>query len=247
MPDTVPAAPPPPLPPALAELAEQHGLGALTATFRPQKFGVLIKTSFYVTLAVLLFLFVVPAVVFYYVSLRRTPDFNPRQAAKRLHLFEHGLVVDDERGPGRTVVRWDEARLYEEQTRNVINGVPGPVMYTCVLRTPGASAVVTQFYQHPRVWSQAMQQAVLRAQGDRAQRAFLAGEVLDFGEFDLSSAGIAHRKQLLPWDRLAGVELRGGAVLLLQDGEPAPWARAAAGSVPNLHLFLALVEAHRAD
>ncbi|MFD7735444.1 DUF6585 family protein [Kitasatospora phosalacinea] len=247
MPRTVRPAPLPPLPPAVAELAAQHQLGALTATFKPQKFGVLIKTSFYVTLAVLLFLFVVPAVVFYYVSLRRTPDFNPRQAAKRLHLFEHGMVVDDEKGPGRTVVRWDEARLYEEQTQNVINGVPGPVMYTCVLRTPAAGAVVTQFYQHPRTWSQAMQQAVLQAQGDRAQQAFLAGEVLDFGEFDLSTAGITHRKQLLPWGRLAEVELRGGAVFLEQTGEPAAWGRAMVKSVPNLHLFLALVDAHRAD
>ncbi|XES00299.1 hypothetical protein HEP87_59195 [Streptomyces sp. S1D4-11] len=48
-----------PLPPAVAELAAQHELGGLTATFRPQRFGVIVKSSFYLTLAVLFFLFVV--------------------------------------------------------------------------------------------------------------------------------------------------------------------------------------------
>ncbi len=238
-------APPPPLPPAVAELAAQHELGALVATFKPKRYGVLLTLSFYVTLLVLLFLFVVPAVIFYYVSLRRTPDFNPRQAAKRLHLFEHGLVVDQETGRGTVAVRWDEVRLYEEQVRNVVNGIPGPVMYTCLLRTPATSVAVTHFYRDPQVWSQAMQHAVLRAQGDRVQERFLAGELLDFADFDLSTAGVTHRKLVLPWAQVDRVELRDGAVLVLRNGDPSPWARASAKSIPNLRVFLALMEKYR--
>ncbi|RAJ45392.1 hypothetical protein K353_00890 [Kitasatospora sp. SolWspMP-SS2h] len=238
--------PPAPLSPAHAELAARHGLGAPTATFEPQRYGVLLKVSFYLTLAVLLFLFVVPAVVFYYVSLRRRPDFNPRQAAKRLHLFEHGLIVDQETGPGAVALRWDEVRLHEEQTQKIINGIPGPIRYTCLLRTPGASVTVTDFYRTPAVWARAMQHAVLRAQGPGAQEALRSGGVLDFGPFDLSGAGITHQRQLLPWDRLGRVELGGGAVRVVRDDEPSPWARAMAKSVPNLSVFLALVEAHGA-
>lgn len=244
MPATVPLAP---LPPAVAELAAQHELGALTATFRPQRFGVIVKSSFYLTLAVLLFLFVVPAVVFYYVSLRRYPDFNRRQGAKRLHLFEHGMIADQETGAGTVAVRWDRARLYEEQVQKVINGIPGPILHTCVAMTPGANVTVTNFYQDADTWAPAMQRAVLRAQGTTVQEAFLAGEVLDFGEFDLSTAGIAHRKRLLPWTQLEQVKLGGGAVAVMKTGESAFWARAMAKSVPNLQVFLAMVDKYRSS
>lgn len=242
MPATGPLAP---LPPAVAELAAQHELGSLTATFKPQRFGVFVKLSFYVTLVVMFFLFVVPAVVFYYVSLRRYPDFNRRQGAKRLHLFEHGMIVDQETGAGTVVVRWDRARVFEEQVQKVINGIPGPIVYTCLVTAPGASVTVTNFYQGAGTWAAAMQTAVLRAQGATAQAAFEAGEVLDFGEFDLSTAGVTHRKQVLPWAQVGQVKLGGGAVGVTKAGETGFWARPMARSVPNLHVFLALVDKYR--
>jgi hypothetical protein len=236
---------PAPVSPAVAELAAQHELGALTATFKPQRYGVIVKSSFYLTLAVLFFLFVVPAVVFYYMSLRRSPDFNPRQAAKRLHLFEHGMVVDQATGAGAVAVRWDQVRLYEEQVQKVINGIPGPILYTCVAMAPGASVTVTSFYQNAATWAAAMQTAVLRAQGAAVQEAFQAGEVLDFGEFDLSQDGIAHRKRLLPWSQVEQVKLGGGAVAVMKTGESAFWARGMAKSIPNLRVFLAMVDKYR--
>lgn len=239
---TVPLAPPSP---AVADLAAQHELGALVATFRPQRFGWFVKSSFYLTLAVLFCLFVVPAVIFYYMALRRTPDFNPRQAAKRLHLFEHGMIADQETGVGAVAVRWDRIRLYEEQVQKIINGIPGPILYTCLATSPGASVTVTNFYENPRTWAPAMQRAVLRAQGATVQQAFLAGEVLDFGEFDLSTAGVTYRKQVLPWTKVGQIELGGGAVAVMKAGESAFWARAMAKSVPNLQVFLAMVDKHR--
>jgi hypothetical protein len=244
MPATVSLAPPSP---AVAELAAQHELGALVATFKPQRFGWFLKSSFYVTLATLFFLFVVPAVVFYYLALRRTPDFNPGQAAKRLHLFEHGMVADQESGPGTVAVRWDGIRLYEEQVQKIINGIPGPILYTCVAASPGASVTVTNFYENPRTWAPAMQRAVLRAQSATVQQAFLAGDVLDFGEFDLSTAGVTHRKKVLPWTQVGQVELGGGAVAVMKTGESAFWARAMAKSVPNLQVFLAMVDKYRSS
>jgi hypothetical protein len=237
--------PPAPLPAAVAELAAQHELGELVATFEPQRFGWFVKASFYLTLLVMFFLFVVPAVLFYYFALRRYPDFNPRQAAKRLHLFEHGMIADQETGDAVTALRWDRVRLYEEQVRKVINGIPGPIVYTCVLIAPGASVTVTNFFQTPGTWAPAMQRAVLRAQGDTVQKAYLGGETLDFGEFELSTAGVTHRKKLLPWDQLGEIKLAGGAVTVMQRGESAFWGRAMAKSVPNLQVFVAMADKYR--
>lgn len=245
MPATVPSAP---LPPTVAELAEQHELGALTATFEPQRYGWFLKSMVYVGLLTLFMAFVVPAVVYWYIWLRRLPDFNPRQAAKRLRLFEHGMIADEEAGTGPVAVRWDEMRLYEEQVQKIINGVPFPIEYTCVAMGPRASVTVTNFYRGSGTWAPAMQKAVLRAQSAKVQRAYLAGDALDFGPFDLSTAGIKHGKKLLPWSQLGDIQLSGGltgaAVTVMKRGESAFWARTTPGSIPNLQLFLALVETY---
>lgn len=239
MPATTPLAP---LPPAAAELAAQHELGALLATFTPKRFGWFLKLCLYMTLAVLLFLFVVPAVVYYYVALRRSPEVNPKQRAKRLHLFEHGMIADPESGQGAVAVRWDRVRLYEKKVQLVINDTPAPVQHTCVAMAPGARVTVTDFYEGGTTWAPAMQRAVLRAQGATAQKAFLAGEVLDFGEFDLSTAGITYRRQLLPWAQVERVTFGMGIVAVTKSGDSTSWARAQVDSVPNLSVFAALVD-----
>lgn len=245
MPTTVPSAP---LRPTVAELAEQHELGALTATFEPQRLGWFVKSMLYIFLLSLFVIFVVPAVVCWYVWLRRMPDFNPRQAAKRLRLFEHGMIADEPAGTGTVAVRWDEIRIYEEQTQKIINGIPFPIEYTCVVMGPRANVTVTNFYRGSGTWAPAMQKAVVRAQGTKAQRAYLAGDTLHFGPFDLSTAGIAHGKKLLSWSQLEEVRLSGGltgaAVTVTKRGESAFWARTTPGSIPNLQLFLALVETY---
>ncbi|WP_035844156.1 DUF6585 family protein [Kitasatospora azatica] len=231
-----------PLPPAVAERAAEHELGALLATFKPQRFGWFVKSVFYLMLVILFCAFVVPAVIYYYVVLRRYPDFNRRQGAKRLHLFEHGMIVDQETGAGTVAVRWDRVRLYEKKVQRVMNGIPGPIMHTCVLVAPGASVTVTNFYQNPGTWAPALQRAVLLAQGATAQEALLAGQVLDFGDFAISTAGIAYRKQLVPWNQVAQVKLGGGLVAVTKTGESSSWARALADSIPNLRVFMAVVD-----
>lgn len=230
------------LPPATAELAARHELGALIATFMPKRFGWFIKLCAYMTLAVGLFLFVVPGVVIYYVVLRRSPDFNPKLRGKRLHLFEHGMIADRETGEGAVAVRWDRVRLYEKKVQQIINGTPGPVQHTCVAMAPGASVTVTDFYEGGPTWSAAMQRAVLRAQGGTAQKAFLAGEVLDFGEFDLSTAGVTYRKQTVPWAQVEKVTYGMGIVAVTKTGDSRSWARAMVDTVPNLSVFAALVD-----
>ncbi|MGH1556025.1 hypothetical protein ACRAWF_42190 [Streptomyces sp. L7] len=50
---------------------------------------------------------------------------------------------------------------------------------------------------------------------------------------------------MLPWTQVGQVKLGGGAVAVTKTGEPAFWARATAKSVPNLQVFLAMVDKHR--
>jgi hypothetical protein len=113
----------------------------------------------------LLVIFVIPGLLFFW-WLRRTPNFSRKQAAKRLYLFENGMIAHPQFGDGMVAVRWDSIRLYQEVTQKIINGVPGPINYVYSAVAPdGTSAKITELYAGPETWGPWMQEAVVRAQG----------------------------------------------------------------------------------
>ncbi|MCM2430636.1 DUF6585 family protein [Streptomyces sp. RKAG337] len=228
------------LPPEARELAEHHHLGALQGAFTPKPIGKgLVALHLFATVN-LLAMFVIPGLLYYW--LRRLPNFNRTQAAKRLYLFEHGLIVHPQFGDGVIALRWESVRLYQNIIQTIINGVPGPTTYTYSAVGPGrTSATITEFYDGPRTWGPWMQDAVVRAQGQAALEAVLEGGTVNFGSFTLSRAGVStHAKGQLPWSHVQECRVTAGRVHVMRTGASSPWSSDAVGSVANLHLFLAL-------
>ncbi|MEL5957261.1 DUF6585 family protein [Streptomyces sp. CLV115] len=237
------AAAPTTLPAEAAELAAGHQLGSLQGTFTPKRLNRALFALYIFTTINLLALFVIPGLVFLW-WLRRTPDFSRRQAAKRLHLFENGLIVHPESGDGRVVVRWDSVRLYQDITRKIINGIPTTTEYVYSAVGPGRDhATITHFYEGPETWGPHMQQAVLRAQGPAALESVLAGETVNFGDLSLSGTGLTARaKGLLPWSEVREIRVAAGRILVAGPGGSGAWCSTAVSDIANLHVFLAVAE-----
>ncbi|MCX4846127.1 DUF6585 family protein [Streptomyces sp. NBC_00893] len=237
------AAAPNTLSPEAAELAAAHQLGALQGTFNPKRLNRLIFALYIFTTIHLLALFVIPGLLFLW-WLRRTPDFSRRQAAKRLHLFENGLVVHPESGDGRVVIRWDSVRLYQNITQKIINGIPSTTEYVYSAVGPGRDhATITHFYEGPETWGPHMQQAVLQAQGPAALESILAGGTVNFGDLSLSGAGpTARAKGLLPWSEVREIRVAAGRIIVAETGGSGAWCSTAVSDVANLHVFLAVAE-----
>ncbi|MFD7530318.1 DUF6585 family protein [Streptomyces sp. NPDC059849] len=238
------AAPPNTLPPEAAELAASHQLGSLQGTFTPKRLNRLIFALYIFVTIHLLAMFVVPGLLFLWWLRRTTPDFSRRQAAKRLHLFEHGLMVHPQSGEGAVVIRWDSVRLYQNITQKIINGIPSTTEYVYSAVGPGRNhATITHFYEDPETWGPHMQQAVLRAQGPAALESVLAGGTVDFGDLSLSAAGLTARtKGLLPWSDVREIQVRAGRILVTGPGGSGAWCRSAVSDIANLHVFLAVAE-----
>ncbi|MFJ1882808.1 DUF6585 family protein [Streptomyces sp. NPDC088137] len=231
------------LPPEAAELAATHRLGALQGTFTPKRLNKLLFALYIFTTIHLLAIFVIPGVLFFW-WLRRTPDFSRRQAAKRLHLFEHGLMVHPQSGDGVVVIRWDSVRLYQNITQKIINGIPSTTEYVYSAVGPGRDhATITHFYEGPETWGPHMQQAVLRAQGPAALESVLSGETVNFGDLSLSATGLTARtKGLLPWSEVREIQVRAGRILVAGTGGAGAWCNSAVSDIANLHVFLAVAE-----
>ncbi|MEH0423592.1 DUF6585 family protein [Streptomyces sp. B21-083] len=167
-----------------------------------------------------------------------------KQASKRLHLFEHGMIVQPQFGDGMTAFRWDSAKLYQDITQLIVNGIPTPTKYVYSISAPSFGGMeITEFYERPETWGPLLQEAILRAQGQAVLDSVRADGTVDFGSFTVSRTGVVIRgKKPLPWSEVHGVQVKGGAVHVMKYGTSSPWFTVPASGVTNLHLFLAIAE-----
>jgi hypothetical protein len=68
------------------------------------------------------------------------------------------------------------------------------------------------------------------------------GRPATFGPFDVTSGGLTHAGKLVPWTDLGDVSVGSKAITLKRKGKWLAWATVALDTVPNPHVFLALVE-----
>ncbi|WP_455680390.1 DUF6585 family protein [Streptomyces lavendulae] len=181
------------LPGEVLALAASEGLGELRASFLPKRAGVwaVIGMVFFSLLGLLVF--VLPGLFFVW-RLLQTPNFNSKQAAKRIHCFDHGLIVSDRDRP--VAFRWDSASVLQQITRRYANGVYVGTSYLYTLFKPDGSTIeLTGFYADPEVWGAAIQHEITRAQLPRALDLVGRGETVRFGDVAVNAHGMATAKR----------------------------------------------------
>lgn len=75
-----------------------------------------------------------------------------------------------------------------------------------------------------------------------ALSAVRSGRAATFGPFDVTLGGLSHTGKLAPWADVGDVSIGSKAITLKRKGKWLAWATVALDSVPNPHVFLALVE-----
>lgn len=235
-----------PLPQEVADFAAARGLGELRATFLPKRMTAGRKFAFVVLVPLGLLMFIVPGLWFIWLALQ-TPNFSRKQAAKRLYLFDHGLVVSESAGPAGCV-RWDQATVYQDVTRHYQTGVYVTTSYIYTLTNPdGSTLKVTQFFDGPQVWGPAIQQAVTQAQLPAVLGALKQGQTVRFGDIAVNSAGVSTPKRgEVAWAEIEGVSVFQGGVTLRKGGKRLPWSTQKVKDIPNFLLFMAAVDQLRA-
>jgi hypothetical protein len=225
----------------VAALAARHRLGRLEIEFAPKRLGKLLFALHINTLLHLSVFFLVPGVLFFR-WLRRYPNFSRKQAAKRLYLFEHGLIVQPQFGSGMTAFRWESLKLYQDITQLVVNGLPTPTKYVYSVAAPSyGGAEITEFYENPETWGPLLQEAVLRVQGPALLETILEGETVGFGSLSLSRTGVSSAKSGdLPWSAVKEIQVKEGSIHVMKFDRPSPWSTVPVSGIPNLYVFLAI-------
>ncbi|MGW4823065.1 DUF6585 family protein [Streptomyces sp. NPDC004227] len=223
-----------------AALPGTEGLGQLRETFLPKRIGTVRIVALLVMGIVSLIL---PPLGAYFIWLAvKTPNLSRKQAARRLHLFEHGLAEVGRNGEV-SVFRWDSMTVLQEITERYANGIYVGTTYVYTLyREDGTTLKVTDFYGRPECWGPAFQQEITRAQLPGLLTELEQGRTLAYGSLSVNLGGVATAKGSLTWAEIEKVEISQGMLVLRKPGKKLPWAQVQVKKIPNLFLFLALVD-----
>lgn len=228
-----------PLSPAVVALAHQQQLGRLRATYRPK------RAPWYRVAGLIFFglltLIVAVGLLFFYL-LWQFPNFNRTAAAKRLYIFDRGMVLADKNGPV-DVYLWESMTALQDITRHYTNGVYTGTTYIYTLMKPGAKArKITQFYETPDKWGPQIQQGITEAQAPRAMASVAAGQTCQFGDLTIDRGGIGRGNKRLSWPEIEEVKISRGFVSVRKAGKWLNWSGKQVKEIPNVFVFLTVAD-----
>ncbi|MGW6687294.1 DUF6585 family protein [Streptomyces sp. NPDC054961] len=223
-------------------LATAQGLGRHRETFLPQRLGAWRMAGLFLFAILGLACFVLPGLMFVWL-LAQSPNLSRKQAAKRIHLFEEGLIVADGTGPV-SAFRWDSMTVLQQITQRYANGVYVGTSYLYTLfRQDGSAVKLTNFYADPERWGAAIQHEITRAQLPGVITALENGATLGFGDISMTLGGIATpRRGGAHWGDIQKIEVKNGTVFVAKAGKMLAWSNTPVAKIPNFFLFLSVVD-----
>ncbi|MBT2467548.1 hypothetical protein J7E97_06610 [Streptomyces sp. ISL-66] len=230
------------IPDDVASLATAQGLGLHRETFLPNRLGAWRMAGLFLFAILGLACFVLPGLMFVW-FLARSPNLSRKQAAKRIHLFEEGLIVADGTGP-LSAFRWDSMTVLQQITERYANGIHVGTTYLYTLLGQDGSAVkLTNFYADPERWGAAIQHGITRAQLPGVIIALEQGATLTFGDISMTMGGIATpRRGGAHWDEIEKIEVKDGTVFVAKAGKLLAWSNTPVAKIPNFFLFVSVVD-----
>lgn len=252
---------PPNLPPEIVGYTHPQRLGRPVAIYHPKRLAawrlvlLLLFTLGSFALA-LLFLANAPtttwpaALIFlgcgalFLVVLLRAPNFNPRRAARRVYVFEYGLLYADGSGALAEYPWYTIMSVQQKIVERYVNGIhTGTTYLYTITRNDGNVLKLTEFFDGIAQLGLGISQQVSQIHLPHAAAAVQRGETVPFGDLAVNAAGVVSaRHGLLPWAELDEVRVVQGYVRLRKAGKWLPWSHKPAAEIPNLFVFLTLAD-----
>ena len=165
------------------------------------------------------------------------------QRGKIVEVYENGLVRL--RGKTVKVTRWDDIdAVWQQITRNYYNGVYTGTTYVYTIQTRnGEKFKITNVYKDVESLGNIMQSEVTKRLLPPMVRAYQSGQTVSFGKLSLSPQGLIYKDKQLAWNEIKDLKIDRGYISVKKEGGRwSNWASVSAASVPNLLVFLAMID-----
>jgi hypothetical protein len=233
-----------PLPPAIAAAAAGAGFGDLVKVFRPRRSNQALVIGLLVVSIALIWC-IAPIYVLW--LLFRTPNLNARVAARRVYVFQKGLIVAAKPVPSRPtdldVWPWAEvATVFQKIVKTNTFGMwTGTYERITATRNDGSTFTVTNFWDDHDDLRRRINVQVTAALLAPMRRALASGQAVQFGTIIIDRAGVNTRAGTTPWAEVETFDIIGASFRIIRRGG-ARLGSVAMTEVPNPSLLYALAK-----
>jgi hypothetical protein len=242
------------LPPELAAMAATSQLGHYVSLFGPNRIpkrraGAILMGALALGGVVMLFTVAWPLGLLVlagcaYVAVYFVRSFSVTRSPRRIHLFAGGFIhANPPAAP--TVHRWNDiAAVYQNITKHYRNSVYTHTTHHYIVEASGGRLALTDFWDRITVLGETIEREVTRAQLPSAVQSLRQGQAVRFGDLSVHTSGLmSERRGMLPWADIEKVQVRAGFIQVSKAGKWLSWSNTPVARIPNVFVFLALVEA----
>jgi hypothetical protein len=161
----------------------------------------------------------------------------------KAYVFSEGLVRS--KGSQIDVMRWEHIEaIWEKVIKYRYRGIiPLYTTYNyTVRRNDGTEFKFPGSLKSNKLLGEALQQEVTRRQLPKAIATYNSGNPVNFGLLSVNTQGISKGGVLVPWNQVGQINIRRGWLSVQKQGSFLASCRTKASSIPNLQVFLQLVE-----
>jgi len=165
-----------------------------------------------------------------------------RLRGKKVLLSRRGFAVV--LGGHRTVYHWQDVRgQYQNITEHYYNGAYTHTSHVYTVEcVDGERVIFDDSLKNVTKLGEAVAREITRRELPAVRQEYKAGDLVSFGKLGVSRKGLTYGTYFLSWREVSGVRIHQGYVSVSKKGKWLNWCTIGAASIPNLFVFLALVD-----
>lgn len=165
-----------------------------------------------------------------------------RYQQMKVLIFNDGFTED--KNGKLSDVRWrDVNAVWQNVTKHYYNGVYTGTTHIYTIQTSdGKRFIWKDTIKNVENLGEIMQNAVTNIRLPEAFNAYESGQTVSFGPLAVNLTGISKGNQTVPWTEVKGVQIEKGYIRVKKQGGWFNFANVPASSIPNLFIFLSLVD-----
>ncbi len=141
------------------------------------------------------------------------------------------------------LVRWSD--IISVWQKILTRGANGPVtrtIYTLLLKDEKKLVLDNNRFKDALGLGKTIQHEVTRCLMPQYVRMLNSGGTAQFGKLSMTNLAISNGKESIPWVEIKGVRVRNGVIAIWKEDKWLTWSSILASEVPNMFVFLSLVD-----
>jgi hypothetical protein len=166
---------------------------------------------------------------------------NKRKQGMQLLVFPEGLA--ETKQEQTSLIRWDDISYsWQSVTKHYRTGIYTGTTHLYTIQTKdGQQYKFNDTYKNVEALGNLIQDEVARRIFPVVAQAYNAGQTVNFGQLNISKAGINNGKETIAWDEVKDVKLQSGIVTIKKEGKWLNWKNVTVAQTPNIFVFLGMV------